>query len=196
MRSLLLLSVILGLTADVHAGEITSEYTKIDIDKDCVFHKSSDMGGAAICSGFGEYVVHFAEGDLRQMVEFGFVGDQDRGWVSFGEWNQIGKTIEWRLNDGRPFATILRWFIENIDNRTGTSNKRVKGQVLVISKVGQPNEFEACVVGYVDARANSDANTIARNVTDTVGPQFRCGFDLPRFYGKRGRYSGQPTAID
>jgi hypothetical protein len=174
------------------AGKMTSVYTKLNLETDCRFHQRDEQGGRAKCSGFGDYAVHFAEGDLRQMVEFGFIGENDRGWVSFSQWNRIGQTVEWRLWDGRPLATILRWYIENVAPDTGSADKRLEGQVLVVSKVGQPDARQACVVGYVDARANRGANTIAREVADTVVPRFRCGTDVAKYYGKRGPTSGTP----
>jgi hypothetical protein len=192
MRALLLSALLFGLAAPAVAGQITSTYTKLNLETDCTFHQSDDQGGAAKCSGLGDYPVHFAEVDLRQIVEFGFITAGDRGWVSFGEWNRINDTIEWRLDGGRPFATVLRWFIENTDD-SGSASKAHEGQVLVVSKVGQPGEFEACVVGYVDAKANPDANVIARTVADTLVPQFRCGVDQPVYHGQRGPHSGTPS---
>ncbi len=192
MKALLLIPVLFCFATQAVAGEMTSAYSKLDLGKDCTFHQSDDQGGSAKCKGFGDYPVHFAEGDLRQMVEYGFITAQDRGWMSFSEWNRINDTIEWRLDAKRPVATIARWFIENIDD-TGSANKALEGQVLVISKVGQPGEFDACVVGYVDAKANPNANVIARQVADTLAARFRCGEDRPVFHGTRGPLSGTPS---
>lgn len=196
MRALLLIPVLFCfatlIPVHVSAGEMTSAYSKLDLEKDCTFHQSDDQGGSAKCNGFGKYPVHFAEGDLRQMVEYGFITAGDRGWVSFSEWNRINDTIEWRLDSKRPVATIARWFIENIDD-TGSANKALEGQVLVISKVGQPGEFDACVVGYVDAKANPNANALARQVADTLAARFRCGEDPAVFHGQRGPLSGTPS---
>ena len=194
MRALLILPILIGLAATSSAAEYSSAYSKLNIETDCTFHESGEQGGAAKCKGFGDYPVHFAEGDLRQMVEFGFITAGDRGWVSFGEWNRINDTIEWRLDGTRPIATIARWFIENIDD-TGSASKALEGQVLVVSKVGQPGEFDACVVGYVDAKANPGANAIARQVADTLTRQFRCGVDRPVFHGTRGPLSGTPSGL-
>ena len=192
MRALLLIPVLFCCASQAVAGGMTSAYTKLDLENDCTFHQSDDQGGAAKCTGFADYPVHFAEGDLRQMVEYGFVTAGDRGWVSFSEWNRINDTIEWRLDNSRPVATIARWFIENIDD-SGSANKALEGQVLVISKVGQPGEFDACVVGYVDAKANPNANALARQVADTLAAGFRCGEDPAVFHGQRGPLSGTPS---
>ena len=198
MRIPAFILILISLFLPAQAGGISSEYTRLDIDKNCVFEKqveSDGQGGSATCTGFRGYEVHFSEGDLRQMVEFGFIGSGKREWSSFGEWNSVGKTIEWRLNEERPVATILRWYIENIDSATGSSNPKLRGQVLVISKVGQPSVFDACIVGYVDARANRDANIIARNVADDIAPYFQCGREHPKYYGRRGPGSGSPGDV-
>jgi len=198
MRIFTFLLVFTSLSLPAQAGRITSEYTRIDTDKNCVFQKldeSEGFGAWAKCTGLKGYTVHFSEGDLRQMVEFGFIGTQSRDWVSFGQWNYVGKTIEWRLKEGRPVAAILRWFIENLDGSTGSVSKKRRGQVLVVSKVGQPGIFDACVVGYVDARSNANANILARDVADNIAADFQCRSDRPKFYGKRGPNSGDPTGL-
>ncbi|NRG17917.1 hypothetical protein HPQ64_09475 [Rhizobiales bacterium] len=153
------------------------------------------MSVAMTCPGYGSYVVHFAEGDLRQSVTFGHAGVGPRRdyWQSFVEWNSVNDTIEWRLEDGRPFATILRWFIENVDPNTGTPEDSQGGEILVVSRVAQREPEEACVVGYVDARANGQANEIARRVADEIARNFDCERDEPRYHGERGPYSGNPS---
>lgn len=177
--------------------EISSTYTKLDFENSCGAARNSDDGTsvAMTCPGYGSYVVHFAEGDLRQSVTFGHAGVGPRRgfWQSFAEWNSVGDTIEWRLEDGRPFATILRWFVENVDPNTGTAEEGQGGQVLVVSRVAQREPEEACVVGYVDARANGQANEIARRVADEIARSFDCERDEPRYHGERGPYSGNPS---
>ena len=173
-----------------------SAYTKIDLDKTCKFYSTYEAGGSARCAGFRDYPIYFAEGDLRQMVRFGHVPEEAPRWESFGEFNRINDTVEWRINDGIPHAAILRWFIENTDNETGSVTPETTGQVLVISTVGEPHNSKSCVAGYVDARANPGANEIAREVADTTARNFVCGEDRPKFHGKRGPFSGQPTALD
>lgn len=169
-----------------------SVYTKLDLQSDCVFHSSYEAGGSAYCSGYKGYPVHFAEGDLRQMVRFGHVAELDGQWESFGQFNLVNDTIEWRLEDAKPYATILRWFIENT-NSDGEVDESARGQVLVISKVASHENPVSCVVGYVDAKANSNANEFARNVADEFATTFACGNDQPQFHGERGELSGNPS---
>jgi len=58
--------------------------------------------------------------------------------------------------------------------------------VLVISKVGQPDDRSGCVAGLVDALANPDANALARKVADEVAPSFVCEKDTAVYHGTRG----------
>lgn len=199
-----LLAVSWLVSSLAYAQPVTSAYTKLDFENGCEWEKPVDeideqMGGRAICAGYGIFPVLFAEGDLRQFVHYGPVGETGKLQHGFAQWNRVHDTIEWRLSDGRPFATIHRWFIENIDPATGSTRPELVGQVLRISTVGDPGQppeqRTSCTVGYVDAKANPDANVIARQVADQVVPGFRCGTDRPTFYGERGSLSGSPVDI-
>ena len=43
-----------------------------------------------------------------------------------------------------------------------------------------------CRVGYVDARANPDANVLAQKIADEHARSFKCGSDKPVMPGQRG----------
>lgn len=172
------------------AGNITSAYSDLNIDRDCKFYLSDRNGGQAKCTGYKDLPVYFAEGDLRQMVQFGIVEQPFENWQSFAQFNRVHKVIEWRLNNGRPFATILRWFIENADPKTGAPSKAYEGQILVISTVGTTNNPDSCMVGYVDVRANKNANKLAREVADSLAASFQCGKDQANYHGKTRKYAG------
>lgn len=197
MRTLLLTAcTLVALAAPVHAGQMTSAYTKLDFRKTCKILEEIEEGGSVsmLCQGYQGYPVHFAEGDLRHSVQFGHLEPgENRIWQSFTQWNRVSDTIEWRLRDGMPVAAILRWFIENTDDAGSADPNRV-GQVLVVSKVAQPPASnQACVIGYVDALANSDANQLARDLADSVAADFTCGTDKAEYHGTRGRLSGDPS---
>jgi hypothetical protein len=176
------------------AGEADSVYTKIDFDNGCVPLMQDEQGGSFSCAGHGGYGILFSEGDLRQSLFFGYVGDWYAGaaWESFGAFNRTNDTVEWRLRDGVPYATILRWFIENVNPDTGIPDEAHRGQVLVVSKVGQPGIGDACVVGYVDARENGNANELARSVADNFAENFICRVNTPEFHGDRGELTDKP----
>ncbi len=98
-------------------------------------------------------------------------------------------TVEWRIEksaDGRsrPFATILRWNVVSPDDREkATGPIRSTGRVLVVTRLGPDG---VCHVGYVDARANPDANELARKLADEHARTFRCGKDKRIVAGKTG----------
>lgn len=196
MRTLLLTaSTLVALAMPVQAGQMTSAYTRLDFKKTCNTLEEVEEGGSVsmLCEGYEDYPVHFAEGDLRHSVQFGHVEASENGiWQSFTQWNRVSDTIEWRLRDGVPVAAVLRWFIENTDDAGSADPDRV-GQVLVVSRVGQRAGKQACVVGYVDALANSDANQLARDLADSLAADFTCGSDKAEFHGTRGRLSGDPS---
>lgn len=177
------------------AGEVfaaESAYSKIDLEQTCTFHSEYEQGASAYCEGYKGYPIHFSEGDLRQMVRFGHVGKLDGQWQSFGQFNRINNTVEWRLENKKPYAAILRWFIENT-NDEGATTTQTEGQVLVISTVADHAKPVSCVVGYVDAKANNNANDIARNIADTLARDFKCRSDTPSFHGIRGEKAGDPV---
>jgi len=158
------------------------EYSTIELETGCIYYEQYEQGGRAYCDGLKGYPVHFSEGDLRQMAQFGHIGEVGTHWESFAQFNHIGDTVEWRLDKNLPYAAILRWFIENIE-----------GQVLVVSKVASHASPQSCVVGYVDARANKNANKIARNVAIKFAKKFKCGTDTPVYHGNRGETAGTPN---
>lgn len=196
MRILLLAScTLVALVLPVQAGDVTSVYTTLDLKKSCKVLEESEEGGSVtmLCEGYQDYPVHFAEGDLRHSVQFGHMDPEaDRIWQSFAQWNRVSTTVEWRQKDEFPVAAILRWFIENT-NDAGSADPARVGQVLVVSRVGQESDKRACVVGYVDALANTNANVLAREVADSLAPDFVCGSDKAEFHGQRGRLSGDPS---
>lgn len=199
------IAIMMGMAGVTQAQTHSSAYSKLNFDRDCVVYDEYQLGVSAKCSGYnepgkgikGQWPVYFSEGDLRQMVRFGHVREKAQRWESFGQFNQIGNTIEWRLRDGKPIAAILRWFIENTNPETGMQDKEHKGQVLVVSTVADLNNRDnGCVVGYVDARINPDANVLARDVADNLAADFKCGEERPKFYGERSELAGNPTSID
>ena len=164
-----------------------SVYTKLDLDA-CKSIEENDLGGTWICEGWGGYPVEFSEGDIRQSLFIGHLGDwaQKNHWESFGPFNHVGGTIEWLVDGKKAKAAISRFIIENSNPETGEPDKASQGQVLVIFKVGQKGEGEACTVGYVDARANPEPNEMARKVAQTEVAGFKCRVDEPQWHGVKG----------
>ena len=93
--------------------------------------------------------------------------------------------IEWRLEkqqDGkaRPFAAIARWNVARAADNL-QKNGKVSGRVLVVTRLGPG---AVCHVGYVDARANANANDLAREIADKHAHAFECGKDKPVILGR------------
>ncbi|MCO6184861.1 hypothetical protein [Rhizobium sp. L1K21] len=172
----------------------SSVYTDLVFEQ-CEKVSEYEDGVQLKCDGYEDYPVYFKEGDLREAVFFGKLSPLliDEGFESFGSFNHVNTKVEWRLDeDGTPVAAILRWFIENVNPETGASDEKFRGQVLVVSRVAQGDEDGlGCVVGYVDALANKDANERAREIADEEALDFACGYNEPMWWGERGEKAGQ-----
>jgi hypothetical protein len=187
----ILAALVLTVAAASPSLAAESVYTDLVLDrcKALIEPDPDEPGGdfmSSSCPGFGKYQVLFKEGDLRQSVHYGYLKSSiiDHAFESFGQFNNMNPKIEWRLgDDGKPYAAIQRFFVGDADNQ---------GQVLAISRVGQPGDKEGCPVGYVDALANKNPNELARKIADTIAPSFRCGKDTAVYHGTRGPKAGDP----
>ena len=172
----------------------SSAYSDLDLDA-CETLEHFEEGISLKCSGYQDYPVYFKEGDLRQSAIYGNADPLllKDSFESFGPFNHVNTKIEWRINDaGTPLAAIHRWFIENTNPDTGEQDKASEGQVLVISRVARQDDKAGCVVGYVDALANENANELARKVADEEAVNFACGYNEPLWWGEREDKSGEP----
>jgi len=187
------------LSGAAAASEITSAYSGLDVAScETLFDSDPPPGqrdlwrevGAVrqVCPGYAGHEVHIISGDA--LLGVGFAPDTDRNaefplelFDTYAVPNR--GTVEWRLRDGVPFAVIQRW---SIDRGGEPPDYAENGSVLVISKLtgGTP---ASCVMGHVDAKANADANALARQVADTMADGFTCGVDRPAYAGVIG-----PTA--
>lgn len=189
--SLLAATMILALSP---AAALANSSTYTDLDPDlagCQAIESDNTGGTWKCRGYRDYPVYFKEGDLRASVFYGPILKilVEEGFETFGPFNTTGKKIEWRLDgNGRPIAAILRYFISDPEGVAAD------GQVLVVSRVAQSDDGLSCVVGYVDARSNRNANEIARKVADEEAADFACGYNEAMWHGERGRSAGMTSA--
>jgi len=197
-RAAAFILVLAALSLSQQAVATESAYTDVDLDHcQTLAEPAEDEPGDFIslkCKGYKDYPLYFKEGDLRQSVYFGYLDKEivEGAAETFAPFNHIGKKAEWRLDDnGKPFAAILRFHIENSNPDTGMPDKNLAGQVLVVSRVGQPDNMRGCVVGYVDALANPDPNTLARDLADEKAKSFVCGKDNPAFSGAKGEKAGE-----
>lgn len=190
-----LLAVALAVSAVTAAEANESAYTERNLDA-CKTISQTDEGPSVTlkCAGYKDFPVYFKEGDLRQSQAYGPIGKVwlDEAFESFGPFNHSNARIEWRLGaEGTPIATIVRWFVSDPETTSDTDTRY--GQVLVVSTVATAENPTSCVVGYVDALENKDANTLARTVADETAPGFTCVKSEPQWHGQRGKLAGEPT---
>ncbi|MBV1885522.1 MAG: hypothetical protein KUG61_00470, partial [Parvibaculaceae bacterium] len=90
----------------------------------------------------------------------------------------LGGMMEWRVESKggvwTPFATIVRYHYS-----AGTGE--ASGQVLVVSKF---EDGETCQVGFINALATKNANSLARHLADTKARDFICSTDRASYLGK------------
>jgi hypothetical protein len=179
MRKFLAMLAVTGFSSAAHAGEISSVYTDLVAEKDCVTYSAAEDGEGdwanLACAGYRGYPVLIAYDDVRESVFYGFPPTEDLPWESFSAFNSAGPKIEWRIetngDQGVPFATIHRWSVSDPED----PDKKI--EVLVVSKVGQMAERDGCVVGLVVATGNPKANDTARKIADEQTKTFACGAD-------------------
>lgn len=176
MKVLLATITVLSAVASASAQAIDSIYTDFDAAHCAVFSPGDSEAGEprqAVCPGFGGYPVLFQSLDDNQSLYYGFPphGELVSRWAGFADGGQAHGVIEWRvIDDGQrrsPVATIHRWSVA-----TATDDAPV--EVLVIQKVGLIEEWQGCIVGYVVATGNPDANETARRIADSKALEPEC----------------------
>jgi len=177
MKSILVsIAAFMVLALPAHAA-FNSAYTDLDLDQ-CLVLDADDFGASWSCPGYKGYPLLVSEGDLRFSLRYGFNIDKEPRGQTLGPFNRLGERLEWRLSNasGRwlPIATIVRY--HTADPETGQDS----GQVLVVTQLVEGN---SCHIAYVDARANRDANELARAAADAAG-DFDCASDEVEIIGE------------
>jgi hypothetical protein len=183
--------IALGLSgAPARSQAIESVYTKFDAKK-CKHTKGTEVEdyGSWLCPGYGGLQVRLSAGDQRMYVSYGPWKDSLAAAQTFPGFNDVYEgTVEWRIEKNvgkpRPFATILRWNLMTAeDQEKATGPTKATGRMLVVTRLGPGG---SCHVGYVDARANPDANALARKIADEQARNFKCGKDKRIVMGIKG----------
>lgn len=104
------------------------------------------------------------------------LGDPIEGFVSIGQENRLGATMEWRSADGRPFAGIVRFRL------AGEAGGDSLGDVFAILKTAE-NGRAGCLVALVDGSVNPQGRDLARRIADERAASFACGTDTATFAG-------------
>ena len=183
-----------GLIAPADAQPVVERVTTpLDL-KTCRHRpgKAVEDYGSWRCAGHGGMAVLVSGGDQRVTVSFGpNAAKEIAAGQTLAAFNSQGKTIEWRIErrpdrKARAFATILRWSTTTLDDEN--DDKPVAGQVLVVTRLPPGG---VCHVGYVDGRANPNANELAVEIADRHARSFQCGKDKPIILGIQGKgFSG------
>jgi hypothetical protein len=179
MKASITLIAIGILLPTIAFGQVRSQYTTFDAQKDCtVIGQAAEGDGDwadLVCSGYGHYPFVIRYGDARETITYGFASQP--GMDGFIPFNNAGGTIEWRVREDRgasyPFAAIQRWFVARPE---GEGKDR---EVLVVSRVGQPSDGGGCVIAYVLASGDPAANEKAREIADQRAADFKCWMDRP-----------------
>lgn len=153
-----------------------SVYTDTNL-KWCKTVETFEEGGGSRlqCPGYGGISVTVIEGDLRMYVGYGRnARKQCAMHQTFGPFNNLGPKIEWRIDNGKPYATILRWVL---DNGNGTT-----WSWLVVTNLDGAN---SCHVAYVEGSL-PNANQRARAAADRLARGFNCATDTPQVITRSG----------
>ncbi len=178
--------------ANAPAAAVERVTTPLDLHK-CKHRRGREVEdyGSWRCTGHAGIAIRVTAGDQRSYISYGpNAANEPAAGQTLAAFNSAGKTIEWRIGrlNGKPhvFATILRWNTTTIDS--DDDSKQVAGQVLVVTRLGPGG---VCHIGYVDGRANPNANELARLIADDNARTFKCGKDKPLVLGAKGKgFSG------
>lgn len=171
VRKLVLALSAASVATAANAGDFTYTLTR---GPACADIKHSQPIAAWRCHGPAGYGASFFDEGNTVSVAFGPFGreepliNNDLMWR--GADKVFGDKLEWRMEDGKPYAAILRvWRID----ADAYGEPAVQG--LLVAKVTPSG---SCKIGVVNAE-RPDANAAARKLADTA-PAFRCGVDRPQ----------------
>jgi hypothetical protein len=153
-----------------------SAYTDLVLDKCRTLETFEDgMGASLRCPGYRGFEVMVTEGDLRFYVGYGRHADNQCAMhQTFGPFNTLGPKIEWRLENGQPFATILRWYLD----KEGGGRE----SWLVVTRL---DGDATCHVAYIEG-GMPGANERARDAADDRARSFSCYLDTPAIIARPG----------
>jgi hypothetical protein len=180
MRYLAIFAFLVAGSSIAFAGQITSIYSDFDLKKCKALELYTDEGEGGVweCKGIEGFDVLYLEGDLRGFVAFGpEARSQCTSAQTFGAFNSPGPKIEWRMENGKPIATIFRWFIDN-----GSGEENAKQNWLVVTKL---NGKDACRTALIDTKY-PNANAVARETADENSRDFNCEKNVPEVVSQRG----------
>ena len=174
----------LGAAHAAQAEELSSAYRQINLKNQCAYQ--SEGGGAEQggwrCAGYRGIPVGIGAQDGRTHLSFGpKPWDEKAGRQTLARPNKFdGGVIEWRLDgEQKAFAAITLWKAQRPSDKPF---EPYTGSVIVVTRLGPGG---VCHVGYVDARVNSRADALAREIADRRARSFQCDKDRAIVAGKR-----------
>jgi len=172
-----------------NAETIDSVYTST-APKDCKVKSAEngvDRSTIRICPGKAGFIVLVREDDLREAVSVGrnrkAAEEEPAAKTWFGPFSWTAETVEWRMADGKPFAIIQRWHIDDNDDEDKNGRPKAKPMLAVTRLL----PGAVCHAAYVDVVANPNANELARKAADEFVRGFDCSRDMAKVLGKSGR---------
>ena len=158
-------------SADASDDGYSSSYTKLDLENCRVLAQSRGEGSwiKFRCQGLQGLPLFVSEGDGRFDVDAGVEND---GFATIGAFNDVGDTVEWRMEDGEPFAVIFRY--RDVSMESGGRS------VLAVEKIGRRGA-PGCRVAQI-AGNTPRANERAREIADSRAASFDCSQE-PQYVG-------------
>jgi hypothetical protein len=154
---------------------------------DYALNRCPGLAGAQVetVAGAGNVALSFRYG--RKLVK-----DVVREW-------SIGSKLEWRgtrnAKGFTPHASIVQLIV--MDRDTMDRDKPEKHNVWAVIRMEPRN---ACLMAVIDASANPDALTLARNIADAEAPNTACvtGKDSlkPKIVGTQTRWAKEAAGLD
>ena len=153
----LIAGLLLAQSAFAASGpSLTSAYTNLNLDRCTQLDRDETPAFAEWrCRGYGGIPLFVQSGDDRYDVDAG-VQDEDALWAA--TFDYPGKTVEWRLSGGKPFAIIYRLESANPE--------RPRSTMLVVETVGSRGR-PGCRVAMIPGSARN-ANQQARSAADRL----------------------------
>lgn len=155
IASIAAIAVLISSPCVAQPFRISSAYTSLDLDRCERLDQGKEPGSARWrCTGFAGISLYVQNGDDRYDVDAGRE-DKDELWSD--SFDYPGKTVEWRLARGKPFAIIYRLESADQDGR--------KGSHLMVETVGRASP--GCRIAAINARTRG-ANEQARRAADQI----------------------------
>ena len=158
MRSAAILALMLAVApaASWAQPRITSAYTTLNLDRCTPLDRGETPEWAEWrCAGYRRISLFVQNGDDRYDVDAG-IADEDEIWAN--TFDYPGKTVEWRISAGRPFAIIYRLLPANPD--------APRVSTLFVETIGTRGR-PGCRVAMISGSAKN-ANAQARTAADRI----------------------------